>query len=125
MRQDTQEWVDKAEGDWKVAQRELAAPDPVFEAVCFHAQQSAEKYLKAVLDENRIRPPRTHDLAELADLAAGLLPQLASLRHDLVALTASAVAQRYPGSDADAAEARQALDLAEKVRAAARGHLGI
>ncbi len=29
MKPETAEWIDKAEGDWKVAQREMQAPDPV------------------------------------------------------------------------------------------------
>jgi hypothetical protein len=30
MKPETVEWLDKAEGDWKVAQREIQAPDPVW-----------------------------------------------------------------------------------------------
>src|SRR2546421_5742031 len=42
------------EGDFATAQRELGAiQDPNYDAVCFHAQQCAEKYLKAFLQENR------------------------------------------------------------------------
>lgn len=51
MKRTTREWVDKAEGDATVAERELAAPNPVSDAVCFHAQQCVEKYLKGVLEE--------------------------------------------------------------------------
>ena len=29
MKLETQEWIDKAEGDWKVARREIQATDPV------------------------------------------------------------------------------------------------
>ena len=45
MKPETTEWIDKAEGDWKVAQREMQAPDPVWNVVCFLAEQCAEKYL--------------------------------------------------------------------------------
>jgi HEPN domain-containing protein len=39
----TQEWVDKAEGDFITATRELRArKSPNFDAACFHAQQCAE-----------------------------------------------------------------------------------
>jgi hypothetical protein len=37
MKPETAEWIDKAEGDWKVAQREMQAPDPVWNMVCFLA----------------------------------------------------------------------------------------
>ncbi len=48
----TREWVEKAEGDFATARRELRArKDPNYDAACFHAQQCAEKYLKACLQE--------------------------------------------------------------------------
>lgn len=44
------EWLDKAEGDYRVAKRELrAAERPNYDAVCYHAQQCVEKLMKAVL----------------------------------------------------------------------------
>ena len=44
----TVEWVEKAEGDRATALRELRASHaPNYDAVCFHAQQCIEKYLKA------------------------------------------------------------------------------
>ena len=64
----TQEWVDKAEGDFATAKREFsAAVDPNFDAVCFHSQQCAEKYFKACLHEAKVEFPRTHDLLALMD----------------------------------------------------------
>ena len=42
------EWVAKAEGDLRTAQREMAATEfPNYDAVAFHSQQCVEKYLKA------------------------------------------------------------------------------
>ncbi len=43
MKTETSEWVDKAEGDLKVAQREMQAADAVSNVICFLAQQCAEK----------------------------------------------------------------------------------
>lgn len=34
MKQRTKEWIEKAEGDWKIAQREMKATDPVWDGVC-------------------------------------------------------------------------------------------
>src|SRR5579884_3145148 len=51
MKPETLEWVEKAEGDLKVARREMEAGDPVWNVVCFLAQQCGEKYLKAFLEE--------------------------------------------------------------------------
>ena len=45
----TTEWVEKAEGDFATAGRKLRARRyPNYDAVCFHAQQVAEKYLKGI-----------------------------------------------------------------------------
>lgn len=74
MKRATREWIDKAEGDYAVAGREFAAATPVFDAVCFHAQQCAEKYLKALLQEHSVEFPRTHDLVALVALAEGQPP---------------------------------------------------
>lgn len=54
------EWVRKAEEDWEVAQRERqVAVHPANAVICFHAQQCAEKYIKAVLID-RVSPlPRS------------------------------------------------------------------
>jgi HEPN domain-containing protein len=60
MKPETQEWIEKAEADLKVARREGQTADPVHDAVCFHAQQCAEKYLKAWLEEHNIAFPRIH-----------------------------------------------------------------
>jgi HEPN domain-containing protein len=52
------EWVSKAEGDFITAGRELRArKTPNYDAVCFHSQQSAEKYLKVILQANNIHIP--------------------------------------------------------------------
>lgn len=63
MRPSTREWVAKAEEDY-LAAFDLARrrKRPLWSGVCFHAQQSAEKYLKARLEEAGLTVPRTHDL---------------------------------------------------------------
>ncbi len=46
----TQEWVNKGEGDFHTAERESRVTiAPNYDAICFHAQQCIEKYLKARL----------------------------------------------------------------------------
>lgn len=48
----TREWVGKAEGDFASAGRELRARKlPNYDSACFHAQQCAEKLLKAALQQ--------------------------------------------------------------------------
>lgn len=63
------EWIAKAEGDYITARRErYARHSPNYDAACFHAQQMAEKYMKAFLQEHQLPTPRTHDLFELLSL---------------------------------------------------------
>ena len=65
----TLEWINKADGDFAIAGRELRVrKSPVYDAVCFHSQQCAEKYLKAILQENEREIPKIHNLIELLKL---------------------------------------------------------
>jgi HEPN domain-containing protein len=43
MKQRTEEGIQKAEGDWRIAQCELDSEEPVWDEICFHTQQCAEK----------------------------------------------------------------------------------
>jgi len=86
----TAEWVTKAEADLATAQRELRARRaPNYDAACFHAQQCAEKYLKALLQEESVSFPRTHDLMMLLSLMTSPDPALTVLQADLRLLTAT------------------------------------
>ena len=67
----------------------------LYEHLCFHAQQAAEKALKAVLVHHKIRVPKSHDLGYLMDLLPGDVSVPVSLV-DLPVLTTYAVQQRYP-----------------------------
>src|SRR5438105_241340 len=97
MKRMTAEWVRKAEADIGMAKLLAVSKTPFHDGVCFHSQQGAEKYLKALLQELSVAVPRTH---ELKDLLALLLPYYASLRatrRGLDFLTRFAVEPRYPG----------------------------
>ena len=81
------EWISKAEGDFLTAGRELRArKSPNYDAVCFHAQQCAEKYLKAVLQENDRPIPKIHNLIELMLLCEKMDSTFEMLRADLVTM---------------------------------------
>jgi HEPN domain-containing protein len=88
-------WVSKAEGDFKNIELVMPSEDAPFDTVCFHAQQAAEKYLKALLTFRGVPFGKTHDLSELALL----LPEESSVPGscgDLADLADAAVASRYP-----------------------------
>ena len=83
--------------DFATAGRELRArKNPNYEAACFHAQQCAEKYLKAM-----------------------------DARPHLEILNAYAVAVRYPGESADKPSAREAVRHATAVRTTAKRSLSL
>jgi HEPN domain-containing protein len=118
MNELTAEWVAKAEGDYATAGRELRVDDrPNYDAVCFHAQQTAEKYFKAFLQENGVAFPKTHSLIELLELSLPLNTNLDTLRPILIRLDRYAVRFRYPGETAAKNEAEIAHDAASTVRA--------
>jgi len=125
MKRHTAQWVLKAEEDMEAARSLAALARPKRDAACFHCQQAAEKYLKALLQELGAAVPRTHDLEDLLDL---LLPHdatLKPLRRGLGSLTRYAVEYRYPGPRARTREMQSALRIAERVREELRIRLGL
>lgn len=120
----TAEWIQKAEGDLATARRELRARTaPNYDAACFHAQQCAEKYLKALLQEAVTPFGKTHNLSLLLDLLKDQYPALELIRPTLAMLSAYAVEYRYPGESADKDVARQAVKMAEEVKQLVAGFL--
>ena len=118
MKSVTKEWVEKAEGDRGTAGRELRVKRGAnYNAVCFHAQQCAEKYLKALLTERGTHFPKTHDLVALAKLAPEYEAELGPLLGELELLSRYAVAPRYPGSSATRTQATRGVKAMKKARA--------
>ncbi len=117
MKLATREWIEKAEGDYHTALRERRVrrhPNP--DAVCFHAQQCIEKYLKALLTEHETPFPKIHDLVKLGEMSVPLASELKAVEADLDLLSRYAVAFRYPGEEANREEAKAAIKALEKVR---------
>ena len=122
----TREWVEKAEGDFTVAAQIMRRRKRrVFDAACFHSQQTAEKYLKACLCEEGVAFPKTHDLVALLKLMLPREPLWEALLPAAQALTDYAVDFRYPGDTATLAEARRALKDCKAIRREARLSLGL
>src|SRR5262245_41391185 len=68
---------------------------PSYDAAVFHAQQCAEKYLKARLEEAAIGFARTHDLLMLHQLVVPVEPTWQVLQTPLAFLNPFAVAYRF------------------------------
>jgi HEPN domain-containing protein len=125
------QWLTFAEEDLRLAQHGLTitiAPPP-YRLIAYHAQQCAEKCLKASLVLRGVDFPYTHNVAHLLDLCAVHAAWAETLR-DAEELTPFAITARYPGEDEEVtqAEALRAIETAERVRAAvheAIGNMGI
>lgn len=112
------EWIRKAEADRKAARRALqdSKKDPdQAEIACFHAQQCAEKYLKALLADAGSPVPRIHDLLALARLQKERRLRAPRLEERLRSLNQYAVEIRYPGNSATPAEAHRAIRSMEEI----------
>lgn len=119
------QWVQKAENDLRTSEHLLRLRrDRPNEVICFHAQQCAEKYLKALLIINDVEFPRTHQLSTLlALIPAPVRPELTPEEQE--ALTEYAVTTRYPGDYEPISdeEARRAVQIARRLRVQVRRRL--
>lgn len=111
------DWKAKADGDLRSARTLLDLEPPETDAVAFHCQQAAEKYLKALLVAVGVEPPRTHDLGVLRELASDKFPEIAELQDACEYLTPFAVQTCYPLFEPpiSAADASEAMSKSEAI----------
>jgi len=92
-----EKWLKRAESSYYKAKLGANNPLILLEDLCFDAQQSAEKALKAILVFHGSDVPRTHSIGYLLklikDLGIIVNPEL----EELAILTEYAVQTRYPG----------------------------
>lgn len=113
-----QGWLKKAAGDLQAAERLLDLPQDDYFTAAFHAQQAAEKFLKAFLVRHQIPFPKTHDIQDLLKLAARVDATLERELSSAAMVTPFGVEFWYPGDEtADRETAQQALDEAKLVQA--------
>ncbi len=119
MTEMSKEWLKKARRDFVTMNREfLAEEEPNYEAVCFHAQQCAEKMLKGYLFEHFLQFGKTHDLRELLNLASNIQPGWKIFEKQAARLSEYAVDTRYPGAEVYKEDAEEAVSTCKKIRAA-------
>jgi HEPN domain-containing protein len=112
-----QEWFDKGQNDFTTVHWLLQAPNPDWDAICFHAQQCAEKMLKALLTDRGSSFAKTHDLRVVAALAVSAEPRWMTAQADLLTLQPGAILFRYPGAHASAQDASDFVAACTRVRA--------
>lgn len=110
-------WLSYARSDLALA-RVGEGENLLLDMLCFHAQQTVEKSIKAVLIAGGIAFPRVHSIERLIDM----LPTSVERTRELVdsaQLTAYATTFRYPSSEESTTqeEYQQALRLAAAVLA--------
>jgi HEPN domain-containing protein len=121
-----QDWLRKANADLE-ASRILVEEDlDDYEVAAFHAQQAAEKLVKAYLVRHQVEFSKTHEIRALRSLVASIDAALAGELAEADDLTPYAVEYRYPGdaggvSHEDAAEA---LKVAKRIQARVLAALG-
>lgn len=118
MRKEAEAWRAIAEEELQSA--EYLAEKKLFRMVCYHAQQSVEKSLKALLVDREIDIPRTHNVLDLLAALRTLNVHMDLSEEDAVFLN-SVYRSRYPaglgmmpGGEPSAGDAEKALQIAKK-----------
>jgi HEPN domain-containing protein len=117
-----EEWITKAEHDLGMAELAIANKPDYKDLICFHCQQSAEKYLKAYLIRLDISFKKSHSLIYLLDRLATVENVPDNLYETAEILEDYGVAVRYPGdwillNAEDIREAHQAaIEIKEFVK---------
>ena len=116
-------WLGWAQGDLTTARSNRADDKVPNRNAAYMAQQSAEKAIKAVVLLENKPFPEIHDIETVATLAPADFVNPAS-RTDLSWLSDLETTSRYPdeGDTVTTEDADRAVELADKVLAAARDH---
>ena len=110
-------WLLRAAEDLRAGKHDLTAAPPLLNDVAFHAQQCAEKSMKAFLVHREQAFRKTHNLTELGGAVARLHPPLSDLMRSASLMSEFAWRFRYPGDPASVSrdDALRSIELAERV----------
>jgi HEPN domain-containing protein len=125
IREKVREWISFAEDDLRMSlcAKRLKSNVP-YRLIAYHAQQCAEKYLKAYLVYQNVDFPYTHSIATLIKLCDKHTPWVKEIQ-DADLLTPYAITARYPGIERKVTkeEAQRAVEIAQRVRKQVRAAL--
>ncbi|MHB1688933.1 MAG: HEPN domain-containing protein [Ignavibacteriaceae bacterium] len=110
-------WINYAEEDLRLANHSLTLESGCpFRLTAYHAQQCAEKYLKAFLVFHQIDFPYTHSITRLLEICAEIINTDELTEAEI--LTSFAITTRYPGEDEEVTkeEALEAIRVADLVK---------
>lgn len=114
-----EKWFIKAENDLLTITNNFSSEQIPFDVCCFHAQQAAEKYLKAYLISKQTIFPKIHDLKMLNKLCININPNFQAIEEVSIQLSDYAITPRYPDAmdDLTLEDAQKALDDALLIKA--------
>lgn len=119
------QWLSFGDEDLQLAPHALTLSSSApYRLIAYHAQQFAEKHLKAYLVFHNVDFPDTHNIARLLELCAEKATWPDTVR-DSEELTPFAITTRYPGEDEEVTkeEALRAIDIASNARDVVRNAL--
>jgi len=122
------ECIQKADEDFEFALVNLKERKPFIGHICFHFQQSAEKYLKAYVVARELEFRKTHDLAALLKICVSSSPSFEQLDQDCEYLNTFYVETRYPvhwPTNFSENEAQRSCQAAENIKDVVKNELGI
>ena len=91
------EWFKYADMDLKTSEHLLSMRPKPLEIICYHCQQSAEKYLKGFLISSGItEPPKIHNLDTLCLMCMEYDPRFREIKKACSVLTQYGTQPRYP-----------------------------
>lgn len=99
----------------RVSTEELLLNADLTDVACCHCQQASEKFLKALIEEHGQRIPRTHDLDVLTCQVESIIAVPDDVRTAATFLGGFGVAVRYPGTDSELDDAKDALEMAKTI----------
>jgi HEPN domain-containing protein len=112
-------WLAKADNDLLTIENNVHAARVPWDVVCYHAQQVAEKVLKAYLVAHDRTPPKTHDLIVLLGQCVACGAPASDLEEDCRFLLRFAASARYPGDpfEPNRQQGMAAYEAAQRVQA--------
>jgi len=117
MREETRNWIAKANKDLSTAGFALRSVDgPLPLTTALHCQISAEKYLKAFLAEHDISFSHTQNLTLLFEACVQIDNSFESLRSDIKQLNGYSTASRYPTPDDSLEFREEAITSSKRIR---------
>lgn len=116
-RREADEWLQRAQRDLLIAERALQGTPTLADQAAYHAQQAAEKALKAFLAANNQPLQKTHNLEQLVTSCRAINVRFGDFIGTAQTLNPYATLFRYPGGPLEPAidEAERAIQLAREV----------